>query len=146
MGMNGYNAQGTATLFFDQDNDLILRLESDFETEFALGTFMVVSTGSNKLDLFANAQKEQVKSTNEATEEMPVTRFSTEGTPKKQNKYELSRDESPVSTVTRVTRINTDIFQRKVAKRLIDPVHSVVKPVVYCRSSNNINKNQIQVT
>ncbi|MEQ8518733.1 MAG: hypothetical protein RLN79_08315 [Cytophagales bacterium] len=46
-GMNSYNAQGTATLFFNDDNELMLSLGSDFQTEFALGTFIYLANSTS---------------------------------------------------------------------------------------------------
>lgn len=46
-GMNNYDASGTARLFFNDDNDLILELSSDFDTDFALGTFIYLANSTN---------------------------------------------------------------------------------------------------
>ncbi|UII22223.1 Ig-like domain-containing protein [Fulvivirga ligni] len=49
MGGNGYVAKGAARLYYDNNDNLILGFSEDFETSFALGTFIYLSnttTGS----------------------------------------------------------------------------------------------------
>lgn len=57
-GVSGYNAEGTATLSRNEQGDVILEFSSDFDTDFALGTFIFLSnttsgsgTRSSGLDL-----------------------------------------------------------------------------------------------
>lgn len=45
-GANGYNATGMARLFMDPSGDIQLELSSDFETDFALGTFIYLSNST----------------------------------------------------------------------------------------------------
>ena len=45
-GSSGYNASGTATLSIDANNKIILELSSDFETDFALGTFIYLANST----------------------------------------------------------------------------------------------------
>ncbi len=40
---NGYATSGTAKLFYDNNGDLMLELSSNFQTSFALGTFVYLS-------------------------------------------------------------------------------------------------------
>lgn len=54
VGSSGYNASGTATLYLDTNNNLILELSSDFKTDFALGTFIYLANST---------EGQQVKST-----------------------------------------------------------------------------------
>ena len=42
-GNNGYNASGMATLFLNENEQLILTFSDDFQTSFALGTFIYLS-------------------------------------------------------------------------------------------------------
>ncbi len=46
MDANGYNTSGMATLFIDSSGDLILELSSDFQTSFALGTFLYMANST----------------------------------------------------------------------------------------------------
>lgn len=46
MGANGYDASGTARLYLNEDNVVILELGEDFETDFALGTFIYLSNST----------------------------------------------------------------------------------------------------
>jgi uncharacterized protein YjdB len=54
VGSSGYNASGTATLYMDTNNNIILELSSDFKTDFALGTFIYLANST---------EGQQVKST-----------------------------------------------------------------------------------
>ncbi len=42
-GRSGYKASGTALLYKDESGDVILELSNDFDTDFALGTFIYLS-------------------------------------------------------------------------------------------------------
>lgn len=44
---NGYKAKGTATLIRDASDDLIIELSDDFETSFALGTFLYLANNTS---------------------------------------------------------------------------------------------------
>jgi hypothetical protein len=46
-GTSGYKAVGTATLKKNESGELILELSSDFETSFALGTFIYLSSSTS---------------------------------------------------------------------------------------------------
>ena len=46
MGANGYTTEGTATLTIDGQDQLILTLSDDFDTDFALGTFLYLSNST----------------------------------------------------------------------------------------------------
>jgi hypothetical protein len=46
-GTNGYDASGTTELFLAENGDLMLRLNSDFNTDFALGTFIYLSNSTS---------------------------------------------------------------------------------------------------
>ena len=45
-GANGYDACGVTELFLDDIGDLMLKLEDDFDTDFALGTFIYLSNST----------------------------------------------------------------------------------------------------
>jgi len=45
-GASGYTAEGTATLSLDDNGDLILELSDDFNTDFALGTYIYLSNST----------------------------------------------------------------------------------------------------
>ncbi|MCH2215353.1 MAG: Ig-like domain-containing protein [Flavobacteriales bacterium] len=47
VGANGYESSGSTELFFDGNGDLILELKDDFETDFALGTFIYLSNSTS---------------------------------------------------------------------------------------------------
>jgi len=44
---NGYETSGTAKLFYDNNGALMLELSSDFQTDFALGTFVYLSNSTS---------------------------------------------------------------------------------------------------
>lgn len=44
---NGYKAKGTATLIRDASNELVVALSEDFETSFALGTFLYLANNTS---------------------------------------------------------------------------------------------------
>jgi len=46
-GANGYDADGSTELFLADNGDLMLRLENDFDTDFALGTFIYLSNSTS---------------------------------------------------------------------------------------------------
>ena len=46
-GANGYDASGSCELFIDDNGDLKLTLSSDFDTDFALGTFIYLSNSTS---------------------------------------------------------------------------------------------------
>lgn len=46
-GRSGYNASGTATLSLNENGDVILELSADFDTDFALGTFIYLSNSTS---------------------------------------------------------------------------------------------------
>lgn len=46
-GANGYDAEGITELFVASNGDLILELNDDFETDFALGTFIYLSNSTS---------------------------------------------------------------------------------------------------
>lgn len=46
-GRSGYKASGTATLSINEDGDVILELSTDFDTDFALGTFIYLSNSTS---------------------------------------------------------------------------------------------------
>ena len=46
-GANGYDASGTTELFIADNGDLMLRLNSDFDTDFALGTYIYLSNSTS---------------------------------------------------------------------------------------------------
>ncbi|MDH5476336.1 MAG: Ig-like domain-containing protein [Cyclobacteriaceae bacterium] len=46
-GKGKYNAQGTALLYKNIENELILQLLNDFDTDFALGTFVFLSNSTD---------------------------------------------------------------------------------------------------
>jgi hypothetical protein len=46
-GANGYDASGTTELFLAENGGLMLRLNSDFDTDFALGTFIYLSNSTS---------------------------------------------------------------------------------------------------
>ncbi len=46
-GANGYDASGTTELFLADDGDLMLRLDENFDTDFALGTFIYLSNSTS---------------------------------------------------------------------------------------------------
>ncbi len=46
-GANGYDAEGTTELFLADNGDLMLQLEDDFDTDFALGTFIYLSNSTS---------------------------------------------------------------------------------------------------
>ncbi len=46
-GRSGYKASGTATLFIADNGDLNLELSDDFDTDFALGTFIYLSNSTS---------------------------------------------------------------------------------------------------
>ena len=46
-GNAGYTAEGTATLFFGSNNELTLELSDDFQTSFALGTFIYLANSTD---------------------------------------------------------------------------------------------------
>ncbi|MFT5596446.1 MAG: hypothetical protein ACI9O2_000826 [Flammeovirgaceae bacterium] len=45
-GANGYDASGATELFLADNGDLMLKLEDDFDTDFALGTFIYLSNST----------------------------------------------------------------------------------------------------
>ncbi|MCG8386660.1 MAG: Ig-like domain-containing protein [Cytophagales bacterium] len=45
-GRSGYNAVGMATLFVAENGDIMLELSDDFDTDFALGTFIYLSNST----------------------------------------------------------------------------------------------------
>jgi hypothetical protein len=47
IGANGYDAAGATELFLAQNGDLMLRLEGNFDTDFALGTFIYLSNSTS---------------------------------------------------------------------------------------------------
>jgi hypothetical protein len=51
---NGYKAEGAATLQKDENGDVILTFSSDFNTSFALGTFIYMSNSESGSDTKAN--------------------------------------------------------------------------------------------
>lgn len=46
-GANGYDASGTTELFIADNGDLMLRLNADFDTDFALGTYIYLSNSTS---------------------------------------------------------------------------------------------------
>lgn len=46
-GAGGYDATGTAELFLDDNGNLMLSLSDDFDTDFALGTFVYLSNSTS---------------------------------------------------------------------------------------------------
>ena len=46
MGANGYTTEGAATLTLDDQDQLILTLSENFDTDFALGTFLYLSNST----------------------------------------------------------------------------------------------------
>ncbi|MCZ4408920.1 Ig-like domain-containing protein [Cryomorphaceae bacterium 1068] len=46
-GANGYDAEGSTELFLADNGDLMLRLEDNFDTDFALGTFIYLSNSTS---------------------------------------------------------------------------------------------------
>jgi hypothetical protein len=46
-GANGYDASGSCELFIDDNGDLKLTLSSDFDTDFALGTYIYLSNSTS---------------------------------------------------------------------------------------------------
>lgn len=46
-GANGYDATGSCELFIDDNGDLKLTLSSDFDTDFALGTYIYLSNSTS---------------------------------------------------------------------------------------------------
>jgi len=46
-GANGYNASGSCELFIDRNGDIKLSLSPDFDTDFALGTFIYLSNSTS---------------------------------------------------------------------------------------------------
>ena len=47
MGANGYDASGSGVLYRNDDGQLILELQADFMTSFALGTFIYLSNNTS---------------------------------------------------------------------------------------------------
>lgn len=47
MGANGYTAEGTAELSKNVNDELVLTLQSDFKTSFALGTFIYLANSTS---------------------------------------------------------------------------------------------------
>ncbi|MGB6036900.1 MAG: Ig-like domain-containing protein [Cryomorphaceae bacterium] len=47
IGANGYDASGATELFLAPNGDLMLRLEDNFDTDFALGTFIYLSNSTS---------------------------------------------------------------------------------------------------
>jgi hypothetical protein len=43
VGANGYDASGSTELFIEDNGDLVLRLDDNFDTDFALGTYIYLS-------------------------------------------------------------------------------------------------------
>ncbi len=54
MGSGSYNAQGMATLKINGSGDLVLEFSSDFETDFALGTFIYLSNTTDGIETRAD--------------------------------------------------------------------------------------------
>jgi hypothetical protein len=53
-GRSGYFATGTTALFMNDDGEIVLELGQDFETEFALGTFIYLSNSESGSSTRAN--------------------------------------------------------------------------------------------
>ncbi len=47
VGANGYNSEGTAILYVNSNDEVILELSEDFNASFALGTFIYLANSTN---------------------------------------------------------------------------------------------------
>lgn len=59
-GANGYDATGSCELFIDDNGDLKLTLSSDFDTDFALGTYIYLSNSTSGVATASNGLEIQL--------------------------------------------------------------------------------------